>query len=248
MRPVDLWVTLYWTLIAQELWWYNAPLGGLLSNEERRMFGSFDSPLICPQENLPTLKRYIEGCKDWFHSFAFNDELKTPGRDPSAKKLHHLCLAPSLKGQSVLDVGAYEGYFSFQCEARSADRVVAVDQFAWDWPGSTALPNFEAVHSALRSKVVRVNAPVETLSSNLNGQKFDVVLFLGVLYHAPDMIGYLKNIADVTRGVCVLETYMDALDGPPGAAGFTCEGGIRQHFGSHKGRSNRPPVHCPDIR
>ena len=89
---------------------------------------SFVNPLICKPEELDFLKRYIAEQPEWFHQFTFDNGLSSPGRYPSLKKLHHLCLPQSLKGKTVIDIGAYEGFFSFHCEDRGADRVVACDR------------------------------------------------------------------------------------------------------------------------
>lgn len=175
------------------------------------MQNAFDHSLTCESDRLSVLKEYVGKHTDWFHQFRFNDgALITPGRDPSAKKLHHLCLSSSLNGLSVIDIGAYEGYFSFACEARGATRVVACDNFVWDWPDSSALPNFNAVHTAVGSHVERLNCPVERLHEMITEQ-FDITLFLGVLYHAPNMIQYLDNVFRVTRHCCVLESFVDNL-------------------------------------
>jgi hypothetical protein len=37
-------------------------------------------------------------------------------------------------------------------------------------------------------------------------------LFLGVLYHAPDMVGYLQRVRSVTRKLAIVETLVDGLD------------------------------------
>jgi tRNA (mo5U34)-methyltransferase len=142
--------------------------------------GSYSGGLCCKSEEVDRLRAYIEGERDWFHQFTFSNGLRTPGRDPSQKKLHHLCLPASLEGKSIIDVGAYEGFFSFHCEARGAARVVAADRFVWDWPGSSALPNFQAVHRALGSRVETLHANVEELPSTTS-ETFDICLFLGVL-------------------------------------------------------------------
>jgi tRNA (mo5U34)-methyltransferase len=175
------------------------------------MWDLFSSPLDVSPRHRADLANYISNQSDWFHTFDFGQGLLTPGRDPSAQKLHHLCLPSNLNGLTVLDVGAYDGYFSFHCEKRGA-QVVATDKFVWDWPGNATLKNFQTIHSALESKLDVVRAGVDELPASLNGKKFDVVLFLGVLYHAPDMVQYLKSISAVTKGVCVLETYLDGLD------------------------------------
>ncbi len=175
------------------------------------MITAFSRNLVCKQEQQDFLRNYIATQPEWFHNFRFDNGLSTPGRDPSHKKLYHLCLPESLRERTVIDIGAYEGFFSFHCEARGADRVVACDRYVWDWPNSSALPNLKAVHRAIGSKVELVSSYVEDIPSSIN-EKFDVVLFLGVLYHAPNMIQYLDAISRITKGVLVLETFVDALD------------------------------------
>ncbi|MDW5315024.1 class I SAM-dependent methyltransferase [Rhizobium sp. PL01] len=175
------------------------------------MQNSYAAKLTCKEDEAQSLVEHINVTKDWFHQFSFTNGIVTPGRDPSAKKLHHLCLPSDLSGKSVIDIGAYEGYMSFHCEARGAERVVACDRFVWDWPESTALPNFNAIHKAVGSKVERLSSFVEDLPSATQ-EKFDISLFLGVLYHTKDMIGYLEAVAGVTKEVMVLETFADCLD------------------------------------
>ena len=70
------------------------------------------------------------GRRSWFHTFDFGDGLGTPGRDVTRRKLAALHL-PDLQGRSVIDIGAYDGYFSFEAERRGARRVVASDHWAW---------------------------------------------------------------------------------------------------------------------
>ncbi len=72
-----------------------------------------------------------------------------------------------------------------------------------------------AVHRATGSNVEILSSCVEDLPSKTT-DKFDIVLFLGVLYHAPDMIRYLDAVSTVASDVLVLETFVDALheDGP----------------------------------
>ena len=172
-----------------------------------------------------TLGELVNDGRDWFHSFRFSSGLTTPGRDPSSKKLHHLCLPSKLSGLTVLDVGAYEGYFSFHMEQLGAEKVVAADEFVWSWLGTPAKPHFDGVRQALSSEVIDITTSVENLSLNIH-ETFDIVLFLGVLYHAPNMIEYLKQIRSMTRGVCILETYLDMLDVEAPAAEFFPAGAI----------------------
>jgi tRNA (mo5U34)-methyltransferase len=148
--------------------------------------------------------------RSWFHSFDFGDGLGTPGRDVTRQKLAVLDL-PDVTDRSVIDIGAYDGFFSFEAERRGASRVVASDHWAWTWPGEDARRNFELVHTILDSNVETLQVPAEHLDGQQHGT-FDVTLFLGVLYHAPDMMQYLRAVRSVTSGMLVLETVVDALD------------------------------------
>ena len=121
------------------------------------------------------------------------------------------------------------GYFSFHMHQRGAAEVVAADEFSWTWPGSSTKPHFEGVRSILGQNVKDVTTSVENLSLNIK-KKFDVVLFLGVLYHAPNMIQYLSQVAAVTKRVCVLETYLDLLDHPTPAAEFYPPNPLKPRF------------------
>ena len=60
---------------------------------------------------------------DWFHSIPLKDGIVTPGRDDSMSKMKQVCLPEDLSGKSVLDIGAWDGFFSFQAEKNGADYV-----------------------------------------------------------------------------------------------------------------------------
>ena len=72
---------------------------------------------------------------DWFHSIPLKDVIITPGRDYSMSKLKQVCLPEDLSGKSVLDIGAWDGFFSFQAEKNGAERVLATDHYCWSGPG-----------------------------------------------------------------------------------------------------------------
>ncbi len=142
---------------------------------------------------------------------------------------------PDLTGRSVLDVGACDGFYSFEAERRGAARVVASDYWTWTWPGSDARRNFDLAHEALSSRVEPVEVSVEELTPERVGGTFDVVLFLGVLYHAPDPLGYLRRVRSVTGDMAIIETAVDLLDiEVPAAAyypGASLNSDASNHFG-----------------
>lgn len=180
------------------------------------------------------LGRQIAG-RSWFHTIDLGEGLRTPGYDDTARKVGTIGLPTDLTGKTVLDVGAYDGYFAFECERRGAQRVMAVDRWCWEWPDSDARGNFELLRDALGSGVEDRVVDVEHLSPETVDGRYDVVLFLGVLYHAPDPLGYLQNVRSVTGGVAIIETVVDLLDvGVPAAAYYpaaSLNGDASNHWG-----------------
>jgi tRNA (mo5U34)-methyltransferase len=170
-------------------------------------------------EEVEQLRRKVAS-RPWFHTVDLSDGIVTPGCDNSAGKVSYLGLPERLDGLSVLDVGAYDGYLSFECERRGAARVVAADHYCWTYGRSMATKDgFDICKAALGSRVEDVLIPVEEISPERVGT-FDLVLFLGVLYHAPDMLRYLRVVRAVCRRQVILETEVDALDYPLPAAVF----------------------------
>jgi tRNA (mo5U34)-methyltransferase len=169
-------------------------------------------------DDLRELRRRVLG-RPWFHTIDLGRGLVTPGVDNTPEKLRRVRLPRRLSGRTVLDIGAYDGFFAFECERRGAARVVAADQYCWTYGGMASKEGFDLARTALRSRVEDVMLGVEELTPAAVGT-FDLVLFLGVLYHAPDPLRYLRNARAVCRGQLLLETHIDALDYPQPAAVF----------------------------
>ena len=110
----------------------------------------------------------------------------------------------NLQGWSVLDIGAWDGYFSWECERRGADRVVAIDTYAWDHYG---MDSFLAAREILGSKVEYMRRDVHELTPENTG-RFDLVLMLGVFYHLRNPLLGLERIASVTKRLLICETHV----------------------------------------
>ena len=76
----------------------------------------------------------------WYHTIEFGDGLKSHGTVDHAGVFNQYGF-PSLKGQSVLDVGASDGYFTFAFERLGARRVLAVDVDRWGEEPDFDLPH-----------------------------------------------------------------------------------------------------------
>jgi tRNA (mo5U34)-methyltransferase len=147
----------------------------------------------------------------WHHSIDLGHGIVTPGQDNSRRKLERLKLPSSFAGKTVLDVGAWDGFFSFEAERRGARRVLATDSYSWngshDWGDKRG---FDLAKSALGSKVEEMEIDVLELSPEKTGV-FDVVLFLGVLYHMRHPLLSLERVASVTGDMVIVETVVDLL-------------------------------------
>jgi tRNA (mo5U34)-methyltransferase len=120
------------------------------------------------------------------------------------RRLRLMQFPPDLKGWSVLDIGAWDGFFSWECERRGADRVVAIDTYAWDHYG---MDSFLAAREILGSKVEYMRRDVHELSPENTG-RFDLVLLLGVFYHMRNPLLGLERVASVTKRLLICETHV----------------------------------------
>ncbi|MGD8331828.1 MAG: DUF1698 domain-containing protein, partial [Acidobacteriota bacterium] len=140
----------------------------------------------------------------WFHTIDLGSGVVTDGVIDCDLRLANLRLPP-LAGKTVLDVGAWDGFFSFAAEGAGAARVLATDSYSWSGEGWGSKEAFELARSALGSSVEDLDIDVMELSPERVGT-FDVVLFLGVLYHLRYPLLALERVASVTRECLILET------------------------------------------
>src|SRR3954469_14991055 len=129
----------------------------------------------------------------WYHAIELRPGLRTPGLDDPRERLGMLRVPDDLSGRDVLDVGAWDGFFSFEAERRGARRVVAADSFAWNGANWSTKEGFELAREALGSRVEDADVDVMDLDPLALGT-FDLVLCLGVLYHLRDPLGGLERV------------------------------------------------------
>ena len=111
----------------------------------------------------------------------------------------------------VLDLGAADGGCAFQAERLGAASVLATDSYLWgDAPG-TSRAAFDCAREALGSKVEGRYLAVLDHSPETAGV-FDLVLFLGVLYHMRHPLLALERLFSVTVGQAIVESHVDLLD------------------------------------
>ena len=132
-----------------------------------------------------------------------------PGLRPTSRRLDFMRLPDDLSSKTVLDVGAWDGFYSFESERRGASRVVAADHFVW---GEFTQAGFLLAREALGSRVEAADIDVPDICPDRLGT-FDLVLFLGVLYHLKNPMDGIERVASVTREHLILETLIDLRAG-----------------------------------
>lgn len=180
----------------------------------------------------------------WWHSIDLGQGVVTPGTQSAAflgNRVRELNL-PDLRGKDVLDIGAYDGFYSFEAERRGARRVVALDHYVWslDLPAhikywqackdSSTVPapyhetadwrphelpgkrGFDVAYRALSSKVEVVVEDFLTVDVRQLGT-FDVVFFFGVLYHMENPLQAMRKVAAFARSLAIIETQAAAVPG-----------------------------------
>jgi tRNA (mo5U34)-methyltransferase len=154
----------------------------------------------------------------WYHTIDLGQGVVTPGVDATQPRLALVGLPDDLRGKSVLDIGAWDGAFSFEAERRGANRVVAVDSFCWSGAGWGTKDGFECARRVLASKVEDREVEVLDLSPSTVGS-FDLVLCLGVLYHMRHPLLALERVSSVCRDQLILGTQIDLahIDRPAAA-------------------------------
>lgn len=164
------------------------------------------------------LRTRVEAIR-WYHTIDLGHGVVTKGIDNTAFRLARLDLPASLAGATVLDIGAWDGFFSFEAERRGAARVVSADYYSWHGSGWGSKAGFELARATLASKVEDLDIDVMDLSPERVGT-FDVVLFLGVLYHLRHPLLALERVASVTRRTLIVETVIDMVGFNRPAAAF----------------------------
>ena len=151
-------------------------------------------------------KELINSYQDWRQTIDFGDGLFSPGREEGTfRKLKAWELTPELfNKKSVLDIGAWDGFLSFEAEKNGASKVVALDIKAGN--------GFKIAKKILNSKVEFIKKDIiETKPEDIG--VFDVVLFCGVLYHMKFPFFSLHRVSNLTKlgGTLILETH--AIEG-----------------------------------
>lgn len=143
------------------------------------------------------IQRIVDSVHHWHHTIHFPQGIVSPGSYDPRQLFERLGLT-DLRGKRVLDVGTRDGFFAFACEKLGAE-VIAIDHT------DGANTGFLAARRILGSSVEYVQANVYTLDPEKLGS-FDVILFLGMLYHLRHPLLALDRLRAVARGLLFVES------------------------------------------
>ena len=150
---------------------------------------------------LDEAKTLVAGVPHWHHKFEIFPGLVTQGTYPPDVLLARAKLPPDLTGMRVLDIGTSDGFFALQMAKRGAS-VTAIDYRRKQDHGFGVMEQLNLV------QIDYHQMNVYELETKQLGE-FDIVLFLGVLYHLPDMIRALHMIRGICRGTLYVETHCE---------------------------------------
>jgi tRNA (mo5U34)-methyltransferase len=168
----------------------------------------------------------LEEVPYWFHTFALNRAAGIYAPGTARDHRYRLPAIPeSFDGLSVLDIGAFDGFYAFLAEARGAEHVVAVDNEQYiEWVRARwgveleGGEGFQAIHDLLDSKVEY--RKLDALQLDRLDERFDFIYCFGILHRveAPARLLRLLSRRLAEGGRVLIEThgvFADPGDGDP---------------------------------
>lgn len=165
--------------------------------------------------NKETIQKRIKEFPYWYHRIKLpTDEggtILTPGWAPVDVDAYGIPV--DLTGKRVLDVGAWDGFWTFEALRRGAREAVAIDDFS-DYLGHLrteqrrAWGTFDFCREALghgEDRCRRVEMTVYDASESRLG-RFDVVFFFGTLYHLRHPLLALDKLGEVCDSEIFVES------------------------------------------
>lgn len=162
------------------------------------------APTNAPALAADALSSRVASFPYWYHRIELPHGIVTPGWAPLHVDSYRI--PERLDGKRVLDIGAWDGFWTFEALKRGARQVVAIDDFS-DFLGSLkeqdrkAWENFDLCRESLgysEDECQRHNLSVYDLKPETFGQ-FDYVFAFGLLYHLRHPLLALDLIGAVCR-------------------------------------------------
>lgn len=164
----------------------------------------------------------VKSIEYWYHKIELPDGTVTPGWAPLDPARY--CIPEDLTGMRLLDIGAWDGYWTWEALKRGAKEVVAIDDFS-DECGlehpRTEWETFDICREAFGFTIAGMTENACGWQNEAGQQvnrveisvydieplgKFDIVFCFGILYHLKHPLLALEKISEVCDGSIYIET------------------------------------------
>lgn len=180
-------------------------------NRVTRFIEERDSTISPGKKKEESLADRVAAIAYWYHKIELPDGVVTPGWAPINAESYGV--PENLSGKRVLDVGAWDGYWTFEAMKRGAREVVAIDDFS-DFLGKLdeserpAWETFDLCRDALGydEKICsRREMSVYDITQDELG-RFDFVFCFGVLYHLRHPLLAIDRLAEICDEALLIES------------------------------------------
>jgi tRNA (mo5U34)-methyltransferase len=138
----------------------------------------------------------------WVHTIDLGHGLVTPGAWPPSPLIRAALDTIDFRGKTVLDIGCWDGLWSFEAERRGAAEVYATD--CTSQRPHREQPTFALAHRVLESRVKYYPDLSVYRVADLGMRDFDIVLFCGVYYHLRNPLLALARLREVMKPGAIL--------------------------------------------
>lgn len=159
-------------------------------------------------KDFTSLVESPNGSSIWWHSLPLPDGRRINGANTDKSFQHKMWDAlqigdAGLQGKAVLDIGANDGFFSVAACLSGAADVTSLNSADWaTWP--------ENIQYATKIWGVAPNIVTDDFRTHHFNQKFDVIFFLGVIYHTENVFDCMKALRQLLNpgGTLYIETHV----------------------------------------
>jgi tRNA (mo5U34)-methyltransferase len=173
-----------------------------------------------PFRNYPTRELLdLARSYNWVHTIDLGHGFTTPGLWGTGNPMIQRAMdAIDFSGRKVLDIGCWDGVYSFTAEQRGAAEVYSTDLItARDFQTQ---PTFQVAQSLLRSKAKYYPNLTVYEIEDLKVRDFDVVIFTGIYYHLKDPLRALTALRRVMKDAALIIIEGAILEAPGCFANF----------------------------
>jgi 2-polyprenyl-3-methyl-5-hydroxy-6-metoxy-1,4-benzoquinol methylase len=174
--------------------------------KETEMSTTTDTAIFFSQDYRDLIHR--PNGADWFHSVPLPDGSRIAGlhEDRNVQVKLWNCLTADVAGKRVLDIGANDGYFSIAASLTGAQQVTALNTAdCATFPGNIS---YVAKQWGVAPEVCVGDFQIHKFDG-----PYDVILFLGVLYHVENIFSTMKLLSSLLArgGALFIETQMSQI-------------------------------------